>query len=52
MPSKRSRQGLDTMSQEANEDRADAIQPPSEILRQDAQEFDSSLPKEDVLTRT
>ncbi|PBK64762.1 hypothetical protein ARMSODRAFT_978736 [Armillaria solidipes] len=38
------------MSHEANEDRADAILPPSEILRQHAQEFGSSLPKEDVLT--
>ncbi|SJL08149.1 uncharacterized protein ARMOST_11512 [Armillaria ostoyae] len=38
------------MSHEANEDRADAILPPSEILRQQTQEFDSSLPKEDVLT--
>ncbi len=40
------------MSHEANEDRADAILPLSEILRQDAQEFDPSLPKEDVLART
>lgn len=43
--------GLDAMSHEANEDRADAILPLSEILRQDGQEFDPSLPKEDVLTR-